>query len=84
MIKVIYHNRENHMVLMKLPDNSTVDFGVNDTIRLLITRKYTDQGIEQLIADSGLSAAARTRSKKSRDGFSLDLIVLQTVLNPVS
>jgi uncharacterized SAM-dependent methyltransferase len=77
LIKVIYANRENRTVPMKLPDNTTIDFGPSDTIRLLITRKYTDRGITALIADCGLAAVAHDRSRKTRNGFALDLLLLQ-------
>ena len=61
---------------MKLPDNSTIDFVPNDTIRLLLSRKYTSQGIANLIAEAGFSILTHENSLQSREGFGLDLILL--------
>ena len=83
LIKAIYQNRENRTMPMKLPDNTTINFVPNDTIRLLISRKYADGGIAALTADCGLSAVVCDRSLQTRDGFGLDL-VLSAVDTPVN
>jgi uncharacterized SAM-dependent methyltransferase len=76
LIKAIYQNRSDHVVPMKLPDNTTISFKPRDTIRLLITRKYTADGIDRCVADAGLRCVNRTSSLPSREGFALDLLVL--------
>jgi hypothetical protein len=76
LTKVIYHNRQDHTVPMKLPDNTTIDFAARDTIRLLITRKYAPSGIGSLIQDAGFLKLTDYPGEKSRSGFGLDLVLL--------
>jgi uncharacterized SAM-dependent methyltransferase len=75
VIKVVYRNR-NAPVMMKLPDNSSIEFNSNDTIRLLLTRKYSQAGIESVISESGLRVVARRRSVHAPSVFGIDLILL--------
>lgn len=77
LVKVIYGNRSRQTVPMKLPDNSTIDFAADDTIRLLITRKYTREGIDALMSDCGLSMIKHHQSSQSREGFAIDLLLLR-------
>jgi L-histidine Nalpha-methyltransferase len=77
LIKVVYANKEGRVLSMKLPDNSTIDFVPNDTIRLLVTRKYTSQGILELIDETGFLRVAYHRELQPRDVFGLDLILLE-------
>jgi L-histidine Nalpha-methyltransferase len=79
-IKVLYHNRTNSLVKITLPDRTTVDFPAEDTIRLHLTRKYTNKGIEALVARSGLSFLTREQAvfdpRQSPFNFGIDLMLL--------
>jgi L-histidine Nalpha-methyltransferase len=75
LIKAIYQNQGNQTMPMKLPDNTTINFLPNDTIRLLISRKYADCGITALTEECGLSSLAHDRSIQERNGFGLDLVL---------
>jgi L-histidine N-alpha-methyltransferase len=52
-IKVLYQNKTGSSKKILLPDRSEIDFPVEDTIRLYLTRKYTSHGIEALLNECG-------------------------------
>ena len=79
-IKALYYNKAGSTVKITLPDRSKVDFPVEDTIRLLLTRKYTSKGIQDLISASGLSLLSEERSEfppsENRFNFGMELLLL--------
>jgi hypothetical protein len=81
LIKAVYRNSAHEAVPVKLPDNSTIDFTPNDTILLLITRKYTRAGIDSFVSDSGLTVLDCDRSTP-KQGFGLELMVLKREMSP--
>jgi L-histidine Nalpha-methyltransferase len=78
-IKAVYTNREGRTLPLKLPDNTTVDFLPDDTIRLYLTRKYTIDGINKLIKDTGFFPISNQHELQSREGFGIDLFLLKKV-----
>jgi len=67
-------------VKITLPDRTTVDFPPEDTIRLLLTRKYASKGINTLLRDCGFSLLSRERSifdpGRNRLNFGMELMLL--------
>jgi L-histidine N-alpha-methyltransferase len=61
-IKVLYQNKVGASTKIVLPDRSEIDFPVEDTIRLYLTRKYTDHGIEALLDTCGFQLLTQERS----------------------
>jgi len=79
-IKALYHNKAGSTVKMTLPDRTKIDFPVEDTIRLYLTRKYTRKGITSLINESGLSSLSEEQSEfppsENRFNFGMELLLL--------
>jgi L-histidine Nalpha-methyltransferase len=61
-IKVLYQNKTGSSTKILLPDRSEIDFPVEDTIRLYLTRKYTNQGIKALLDECGFLPLAQELS----------------------
>lgn len=82
VIKMIYQNQTGQTIRVMLPDRTDVPFLSHDTIRLNVTRKYSKEGLESVLADSGLQALDRMQSKFSvprfKPGFGMSLLVLKT------
>ncbi|MGP3981824.1 L-histidine N(alpha)-methyltransferase [Streptomyces sp. KR80] len=82
LVKVVYRNRTGRQLRLTLPDRSRVEFPDEDTIRLLITRKYSWAGLEKMLADAEAVEAARTRSGFNaafgEPRFGMDLVLLQS------
>jgi L-histidine Nalpha-methyltransferase len=79
-LKVVYTNKRQaeHITL---PDRLTVPFPKNDTIRLLLTRKYTKAGIASLVDEAGCSTNDSFAAKFDNDryfGIALNLISQRT------
>lgn len=79
-IKVLYRNLNGETIFVMLPDWETVEFEHGDTIRLLTTRKYSTQGLNQIIFKSKLRQIKNSRSsyggRNNKYGFAIDLILL--------
>ncbi len=78
-IKVVYCNLSGHTTRVMLLDRSIVNFADRDTIRLYLTRKYTEAGIDKVISDSNLTIVDRLRSQLEPhhgNRFGIDLILL--------
>jgi hypothetical protein len=84
-IKAIYRNKSGAPLKITLPDRTEVDFPVEDTIRLYLTRKYTYKGINTLLGDCGLSPLARERSffssAQNHGSFGMELMLLKASSN---
>ena len=65
LIKVLYPNSTGKKIDVMLPDRSVMNFEPQDTIRLLLTRKYTSDGIKKSISDSNLIIVDRLRGEMS-------------------
>jgi len=61
-IKALYHNKTGSSTKILLPDRSEIDFPVEDTIRLYLTRKYTSHGIDTLVDKCGFLLLAEKQS----------------------
>ncbi|MEG4499629.1 L-histidine N(alpha)-methyltransferase [Microcoleus sp. F10-C6] len=80
LIKVIYRNSSQKTLRVMLPDWSYTDFVSNDTIRLFLTRKYTQEGIKQMISESGLAIIDRKTTSFENGAttkFGMDLLLLK-------
>lgn len=82
LIKVIYRNLTQQEIRLTLPDRTNVSFPGHDTIRLYLSRKYTQAGLDSLIAECGLRQCASSQFEfaNTRDGvrFGMDLLALTT------
>jgi uncharacterized SAM-dependent methyltransferase len=76
LIKVIYQNFMQETIQVRLPDWSFMNFANNDTIRLHLTRKYTSQGIRQMIWESGLSIINQTTNDFEDSNFGISLFLV--------
>jgi L-histidine Nalpha-methyltransferase len=79
LIKMIYQNNTEEDIKMLLPDWSEVELRSKDTIRLNLTRKYTQKGIETIILENNLSIVDRkTTNFNSHHStrFGMDLILV--------
>jgi L-histidine N-alpha-methyltransferase len=81
-IKALYHNRTGSSTNIMLPDRSEIDFPVEDTIRLYLTRKYTNHGINALVDECGFSPLAQKQSMFSSAhgsfNFGMTVMLLQS------
>lgn len=69
LVKVIYQNTTGENISVMLPDWSSMELIDNDTIRVLLTRKYTQKGIENIIIKNGLSVLERKTSGFTGSSF---------------
>ena len=79
-IKTLYGNRSGVEEKITLPDESEVDFPVDDTIRLYLSRKYTKAGIDRLLRIGGFRNVQRPLSIKSSghdSAFGIELMLLE-------
>ncbi|MEH2267396.1 MAG: L-histidine N(alpha)-methyltransferase [Nostoc sp.] len=79
LIKILYRNLTGNKIEVVLPDRSVMNFEDQDTIRLLLTRKYTSNGIDQTISDSNLVLVDRLHTvlePRLKNGFGMDLILV--------
>jgi L-histidine N-alpha-methyltransferase len=80
LIKIIYQNQTGQEIRITLPDRTTVSFPPQDTIRLLLSRKYTRAGLDALLVGSGMHTCDSSHFDfvGARDGvrFGMDLLML--------
>lgn len=79
LIKILYRNLTGNKIEVVLPDLSVMNFEDQDTIRLLLTRKYTSNGIDKAISDSKLVLVDRLHTvlePRLKNGFGMDLILV--------
>lgn len=79
LIKFFYRNLTGNKIEVMLPDRSVMNFEDQDTIRLLLTRKYTSNGIDKTISDSNLVLVNRLHTvlePRLKNGFGMDLILV--------
>ncbi|MEH2153372.1 L-histidine N(alpha)-methyltransferase [Nostoc sp.] len=79
LIKILYRNLTGKKIEVVLPDRSVMNFEDQDTIRLLLTRKYTSNGIDKTISDSNLVLVDRLHTllePRLKNGFGMDLILV--------
>ena len=83
LIKIIYQNLTGKSIPVMLPDWSSMELIANDTIRLQLTRKYTQKGIENMINRNHLSIVDRkvnhfpgNSSVRSSANFGIDLLLV--------
>lgn len=81
LVKVIYQNRTRRDIRIMLPDRTGVSFPRQDTIRLVVIRKYIRDHLESLLADSGVHVLDSSHfdfggSAHNGLGFGMDLLVL--------
>ncbi|RLU82323.1 hypothetical protein CTZ27_30755 [Streptomyces griseocarneus] len=81
LVKVVYRNRTGETLELTLPDRSTVPFPDQDTIRLLLSRKYTRTGLEKMLVDARLAKLGETHelghTAFDRPAFGMTLLLLQ-------
>jgi L-histidine Nalpha-methyltransferase len=78
LVKAIYRNDTGRPMPMKLPDNTTIEFLPDDTIRLLVSRKYTGSGLSDMLASAGLECVSRALTAQARPGFGIELVLAAT------
>lgn len=79
LLKILYRNLTGNTIEVMLPDRSVMNFEPQDTIRLLLTRKYTESGVKKLIEDSQLVLVDNIHillEPRLKNGFGMDLILL--------
>jgi uncharacterized SAM-dependent methyltransferase len=79
MVKIIYANTSGRATRITLPDRTTVRFPYNDTILLLLTRKYAPDGLDALLAESRVSKVAGSHfyfAGRTGSRFGMDLLIL--------
>jgi uncharacterized SAM-dependent methyltransferase len=80
LIKVIYQNRTGQEIRITLPDRTNVSFPPQDTVRLCVSRKYSQVGLDSLLAGGLVQQCAGNHFDfaSARDGlrFGMDLLVL--------
>jgi hypothetical protein len=79
LVKMLYRNGTADEILMRLPNRDLVRFPPDDTIRLLLTRKYSESGLKSLISGSGLAVAHSVHADFAgcgRSRFGMDLMLL--------
>lgn len=80
LIKVMFQNDTGRDLRMWLPDHTFETLPADDTIRLIISRKYPDQRLRQLAGacSLGVLETARSRFRQGRQAspFGLELMLL--------
>jgi hypothetical protein len=85
LIKILYRNLTGNKIFVTLPDRSIMDFEDKDTIRLLLTRKYSSHSIKKSISDSNLFLVDSLNTPwepRYKNGFGMDLILLAPQSSP--
>lgn len=77
-----YVNRSGAAVAIRLPNRSQVDFRPEESIRVTISRKYTERGLDDLIAAAKLVSVLPSQHTSTRAGrrarpFGLALTLLR-------
>ncbi|KUJ65486.1 hypothetical protein ACZ90_47205 [Streptomyces albus subsp. albus] len=82
LVKVVYHNRTGEDLTLTLPDRSTVPFPDQDSIRLYLTRKYTRQGLDAMLAQADVVRVGEAydggHTAFDRPAFGMTLLLLQS------
>jgi L-histidine Nalpha-methyltransferase len=60
LVKILYQNRTGQDIRMTLPDRTTGVLARDDTIRLLLTRKYAPGAFDAVLQDSGIDMISST------------------------
>jgi uncharacterized SAM-dependent methyltransferase len=80
LVKVIYQNRTGADLRFMLPDRTKVAFPDRDTIRLLLSRKYSRRGLDKMLAAVGIQKLQGIHSgftqQRSPRVFGTDLLLL--------
>jgi hypothetical protein len=80
LVKVIYQNRTGADLRFMLPDRTKVAFPDRDTIRLLLSRKYSRRGLDKMLAAIGIQKLQGIHSgftqQRSPRVFGTDLLLL--------
>ena len=77
-ITAVYRSDEGKDGSFLLPGHDhPVDFPDGDEIRLLVTRKYTQKGIESIVQLSPMKTEEFFLSEPSSDGFAMNLLLLK-------
>ncbi|MFH8371097.1 L-histidine N(alpha)-methyltransferase [Streptomyces sp. NPDC018031] len=82
LVKVVYRNRTGGELTLTLPDRSSVPFPDQDTIRLYLSRKYTQQGLEKMLTEAEVVKAGEAydggNTAFDRPVFGMTLLLLQS------
>ncbi|HEX6353143.1 L-histidine N(alpha)-methyltransferase, partial [Actinophytocola sp.] len=74
LVKTMYRADEDFTIT--LPNQSTVRFAFDDTIRLALSRKYTPEGLAAMLADTGLTIVGDVCTTAD-DPFGIALLMLE-------
>lgn len=82
-VKAMYQNRSGQQTRFTLlPNRTSVQLPVNDTIRVYLTRKYAATGLTELLAGCRLNSLATTHSyfvhDRAQPRFGLELMLVAT------
>lgn len=86
LIKVIYRNTTEQEIRITLPDRTDVSFPAHDTIRLYLSRKYTQDGLDRLFNECNLQQRSGNHFKftNTRDSVPFGMDLLALTANPES
>jgi hypothetical protein len=76
VVKMIYRNITGQTMRVVLGDRSLLTFAPDDTIRLHMTRKYSEHGLQRMISDAGLQQLDSHPWKYKDSIFGLNLLLL--------
>jgi uncharacterized SAM-dependent methyltransferase len=76
LVKMIYRNITGQTMRVVLGDRSLLTFAPDDTIRLHMTRKYSEHGLQRMLATAGLSPLDSHPWKYKDSTFGLNLLLL--------
>lgn len=79
-IKILYRNKSDKTSYLMLPDWENVEFKQGDTIRLLTTRKYSSEGLNQIISDAKFKKVNNSKdlfTGRNKYSFGIELVLLR-------
>jgi len=79
-LKIIYKNKSEEKNTVNILGGKSFTFEKNDTIRLYLTRKYTDQGIERLFKNLPLERISEHYLRNDNLGSKSEKFGLATIL----
>lgn len=77
-IKMFFKNESDKDLQFRLPKGELVEFPRNDTIRLLISRKYSKQGINEIVRQAGFQILWQEfKTYKQEGSFGSGILLLR-------
>ncbi|HWH82891.1 MAG TPA: L-histidine N(alpha)-methyltransferase [Burkholderiaceae bacterium] len=83
-VRVVYRNQTGSPIPIKVTTGTQIRFEPNETIRLLLTRKYLEARIMAMVAAVQCEVEALSKSQWNRDGFGSILLLLAPKTAPAA